>query len=132
MYSTYNEKRFVVAERFIKTLKKKIFKHMTPAYFDVLDNIVNKYSNTVHRTIKMKSIAITSNSYVEHNEDSNKKILNLKLVIVLEFQIYKKIFAKGYTPNWSEEDFIVRKIKNIVLWTYAISGLNGKVIGASS
>ena len=55
MHSTYNEGKPVVAERFIRTLKNKIFKHMTAisknAYFDVLDDIVNKYHNTVHRTI---------------------------------------------------------------------------------
>ena len=58
MYSTNNEEKSVVAERFIKTLKNKIFKHMTAIskniYFDALDDIVNKYNNTVHRTIKMK------------------------------------------------------------------------------
>ena len=77
MYSTYNEGKSVVAERFIRTLKNKIFKHMTAisknVYFDVLDDIVNKYSNTVHRTIKMKPIDVTSDSYAEYNEDSNKK-----------------------------------------------------------
>ena len=54
MYSTFNEAKYVVADRFIKTLKNKIFKHMTPisrnVCFDVLDDIVNKYNNTVHRT----------------------------------------------------------------------------------
>ena len=75
MYSTYNEGKSVVAERFIRTLKNKIFKHMTAVsknvYFDVLDDIVNKYNNTVHRTIKMKPIDVTSDSYAEYNEDSN-------------------------------------------------------------
>ena len=75
MYSTYNEGKFVVAERFIKTLKNKIFKHMAAvqknAYFDVSDDIVDKYRNTVHRTIKMKPVDVTSDSYAENNEDSN-------------------------------------------------------------
>ena len=69
MYSTYNEGKSVVAEIFIRTLKKKIFKHMTAVtknvYFDVLDDIVNKYNNTVYRTIKMKPIDVTSDSYAE-------------------------------------------------------------------
>ena len=77
MYSAYNEGKSVVAERFIRTLKNKIFKHMTAisknVYFDVLDDIVNKYNNTVHRTIKMKPIDVTSDSYAEYNEDSNEK-----------------------------------------------------------
>ena len=74
MYSTYNEGKSVVAERFIRTLKNKIFKHMTAisknVYFDVLDDIANKYNNTVHRPIKMQPIDITSDSYAEYNEDS--------------------------------------------------------------
>ena len=78
MYSTYIEGKSVVAERFIRTLKNKIFKHMTAIskniYFDVLDDIVDKYSNTVHRTIKMKPIEVTNDYYAEYNKDpSNKK-----------------------------------------------------------
>ena len=69
MYSTYNEGKSVVAERFIRTLKNKIFKHMTAisenVYFDVLDDIVNNHNNTVHRTIKMKPIDVTDDSYAE-------------------------------------------------------------------
>ena len=77
MYLTYNEGKSLAAERFIRTSKSKIFKHMTAAsknvYFDVLDNIVNKYNNMVRRKIKMKPIDVTSNSYAEYSEDSNKK-----------------------------------------------------------
>ena len=77
MYSTYNEGKSVVAERFIRTLKNKIFKHMTAisknVYFDVLDDIVDKYNNTVYRSIKMKPIDVTSDSYAEYNKDSNQK-----------------------------------------------------------
>ena len=73
-YSTYNKGKSVVAERFIRTLKNKTFKHMTAVstnvYFDVLDDIVNKYNNTVHRSIKMKPIDVTFDSYAEYNEDS--------------------------------------------------------------
>ena len=77
MYSTFNERKSVVAERFIRTLKNKISKHMTAisknVYFDVLDDVVNKYNNAVHRAIKMKPIDVTSDSYAEYNEDFNKK-----------------------------------------------------------
>ena len=66
MYSTFNEGKSVAAERFIRTLKNKIFKHMTAisknVYFDVLDDIVNKYNNTIHRTIKMKPIQVTDDT----------------------------------------------------------------------
>ena len=75
MYSTYNEVKPVVAERFIKTLKNKIFKQMTAVSknvsLDVLDDIVNKYNNTFHRTIKMKPIDVKSDSFAEYNVDSN-------------------------------------------------------------
>ena len=77
IYSTYNEEKFVIAERFFRTLKNKIFKHMTAVsknvYFDVLDNIVDKYNNPAHRSIKMKPIDVTSDSYTEYSEDANKK-----------------------------------------------------------
>ena len=63
-------------------------------YFDVLDDIVNKYNNTVHKTIKMKPIDVTDDSYAEYNEYFNKKILNLKLVTMLEFQNTKTFLLK--------------------------------------
>ena len=98
MYSTYNEGKSVVAERFIRPLKNNIFKHMTAisknVYFDLLDNIVNKYNNTVHKTIKMKPIHVTSDSYAQYNEDFNKKEPKLKLVIMLEFQDIKTFLLK--------------------------------------
>ena len=100
-------------------------------FFYVLDDIVNKYDNTVHRSIKIKPIDVTPNSYAEYNGDSNKKILNLKLVIMLRFQNRKNIFAKGITPNWWEGVFVVSKIKNTVPWTYVISDLNGEAITES-
>ena len=132
MYSTFNEGKSVVAERFIRTLKNKIFKRITTisksVYFDVLDDIVNKYNNTVHRTIKMKPIEVTDDSYAEYNEESNKKSPKFKVGDHVRISKYKNIFAKGYIPNWSEEVFVVNKIKNTVPWTYAISDLNGEQI----
>ena len=83
MYSTYNEGKSVVAEKFITTLKIKIFKHMAAVsknvYFDVLDVIVNKYNNTVHKTIKMKPIDVISDFYAECNEDFNEKVSIFKV-----------------------------------------------------
>ena len=135
IYSTYNEGKSVVAERFIRTLKNKIFKHMTAisknVYFDVLDDIVDKYNNIVHRTIKMKPIDVTVDSYVEYNEDFNKKDSKSNVGDYVRISKYKNIFAKGYTPNWSEEVFVINKIKNTVPWTYAISDLNGEEITGS-
>ena len=71
--------------------------------FDVLDNVANKYNNTVHRTIKMKPIDLTSDSYAEYNEDSNEKDPKFKVGDRVRISKYKNIFAKGYKQNWSEE-----------------------------
>ena len=83
MYSTFNGEKSIVAERFIKTFKNKIFKHMKTvsksAYFDVLVDIFNKYNNPVHGSIKMKPIDVTSDFYGEYNEDSNKKDSKFKV-----------------------------------------------------
>ena len=102
MYSTYNQGKSVVAKRSIRTLETKIFKHMAAisksAYFDVLDDIVNKYNNTVHRTIKIKPIDVTSDSYAEYNEGSNEKDMktesqNMKTFLLKDtFQIGQKKF----------------------------------------
>ena len=135
MYSTYKEGKSVAAEGFIWTLKSKIFKHMTSVpkniYFDVLDDIFNKYNNTVHKTIIMKPTDVTSDSSAEYNEDSNKKYPKLKVGHHVRISKYENIFAKGYTPNWSEEDFFVSKIKNTVPWTYLIIDLNCEPITGS-
>ena len=96
----------------------------------MLDDIVNKYNNTIHRTIKIKPIDVTDNSYVKYNEDFNKKGPKFKVGDRVRISKYKNIFAKGYAPNWSEDIFIVNEIENTVRWTYTINDLNGeKVIG---
>ena len=74
----------------------------------------------------MKPIDFTDDSYAEYNEDSNKKVGNY-----VRISKYKNIFAKGYTLNWSEEVFVVSKIKNTVPWTYVVSDLNGEEITGS-
>ena len=100
-------------------------------YFDVLDDIVDKYNNAIQRIIKMKSIEVTDNYYAEYNEDpSNKKDIKFKVGANVRVSIYENIFAKGYTPNWSKV-FIINKIKNTVPLTYAISDLDGEEITGS-
>ena len=116
MYSTHNEGKSVVAERFIRNLKNKIYKHMTVipknVYFNVLNDIVDKYNNTYHKTIKMKPIDVKNDSFAEYNEESNEKDARFKVSDHVRISKYKNIFAKGYAPNWSEEVFVVTKIKN--------------------
>ena len=135
MYSTYNEGKSVGAERFIKTLKNKIYKYMTAisenVYFDVLDDIVDEYNNTYHKTIKMKPLDVGDDSFAEYNEESNKKDPKFKVGDHVRISKFKNVFAKGYTPIWNEEIFIVKKIKNTIPWTYVISNLNGEEIVGS-
>ena len=140
MYSTYNEGKSVVAERFIRTLKNKIYMHMTSisknVYFDVLDDIVDEYNNTYHKTIKMKPVDVGDDSFAEYNgvtfnEESNEKDPQFKVGDHVRISKFKNVFAKGYKPNWSEEIFIIKKIKNTVPWTYIINDLNGEEIVGS-
>ena len=132
LYSTNNEGKSVVAERFIRTLKSKIYKYMTSisknAYIDKLNAIVNKYNNTYHTTIKMKPIDVKDNTYINTNKEINYKHPKFKVGDYVRISKYKNIFAKGYMPNWSEEVFVVDKIKNTVPWTYVINNLNGEEI----
>ena len=100
-------------------------------YFDVLDDIADKYNNTVHRTIKMKPINVAGNSYVEYNEDFNKKDPTFKVGDRVKISKYKNIFGKGYTPDSSEEVFVDSKNKNTVPWIYVVSDLNGEEITGS-
>ena len=135
MCSTFNEEKSVLAAKLIRTLKKKIFKYMTAAsknvYFNVLDNIANKYNNTVHRSIKVKPFDVTSYSYAEYNEVSNKTQPKFKVGDHVRKSKYKNIFTKGYTQNWLEKGFIISKIKITVPWTYIISYLNGEPFAGS-
>ena len=97
----------------------------------MLDDIVDKYNNTVHRTIKTKPVDVTDDFYAKYNEDFNKKDPKLKVGDHVRVSKYKNIVAKGYAPNWSEEVFVVSKIKNTVPWTYVINDLNGEEITGS-
>ena len=99
--------------------------------FNVLDDIVIKYNNTVHRTIKIKPTDVQSDFYAEYNEDFNEKGPKFKIGDYVRISKYKNIFAKGCTQNWSEEVFIISKIKNKIPWTYAISDLNDETIARS-
>ena len=132
MYWTYNEGKSVVTERFIKTLKNKIFKHITAVsrnvYFDVLDDTVDNNNNTFHRIIEMKPIDVKSDCYAEYNVDSNEKDPKFKVDDHIRLLRKKNFFAKGYTPNWSEEIFVISKIKNSIPWIYVVNGLNGEEI----
>ena len=97
-------------------------------YIDKLDDIVNEYNNTYHRTIKMKPIEVKDNTYIDSIKEVNDKDPKFKVGDHVRISKYKNIFAKGYTPNGSEELFVIREVKKTVPWTYAINDLNGEEI----
>ena len=116
MYSTHNEGKSVVAERFIMTLKNKIHKHMAVVsknvYFNTLDDIVDECNNTYHTIFNQKK----------------ERDPKFKIGDYVRISRYKNIFAKRYTTNWSEEVFVIRKIKNTVPWIKNINNLNDEEI----
>ena len=129
MYSTHNEGKSVVAERFIRTLKSKLYKYMTSisknVYIDKLDDIVNKNDNT-YSTIEIKPFNVKSNTYITSSKKINDKDPKFKIGDIFRISKYKNIFVKGYVPNWSEELFVIKRIKNTVPWTYVISDHKGE------
>ena len=132
MYSTNNEKKSVIAERFIRTLKTKIYKYMTSisknVYIDKLDDTVKEYNNKYHTSIKMKPVDVMDNTYIDFKKEINNKDPKCKVGDHVRISKYKNIFAKGYMLNWSEEIFLIKKIKNTVPWTHVINDLNGEEI----
>ena len=132
MYSTHNEGKSVVAERFQGTLKNKINKYMTlmskNVYIYKLDDIVNKYNNTRHSTIKMNPAYVNSSTYINSSKGINDEDPNFKIGDLVRELKYKNIFGKDYVPNCSEEVFVIKKVKNTVRWTYVISDLKGEEI----
>ena len=133
MYSTYNEGKSVVAERFVRTLKNKLYKHMTATgknvYYNVLDDVVNEYNNTKHNTIKMKpKDAKDDNNKRVYIDEHNKKSARFNVGDRVRIFKLKNIFAKGYTPNWSREIFIINKINDTVPYTHNLKDLNHEEI----
>ena len=103
MYSMHNEGKSVIAERFIRTLKSKIYKYITlilkNVNIDKLDSIVHKYSNTYHNTIEMKPVDVKSNTCIDPSKEINYKDPKFKIDGFVRILKYKNIFAEGYTPN---------------------------------
>ena len=120
MYSTHNKGKSVTAERLVRTLKNRIYKYMTSVpknvYIVKFDSIVNKYNNTYHSTIKMKLVDVKSNTYIDSSKEGDDKNSKFKIDDNVRISKYNNTFA-SYTPNWSEEIFVIKKVKNTVLWT---------------
>ena len=127
MHSINNEGKSVVVERFIRTLKTKIYKYMTSAsknvYIDKSDYIVGEY-NTYNRTIKMKPVDVEDNKYIDCKKEVDDKDPKFKVGDHARISKYKNFIGKGHTPNWSDKVFVISKIKNTVPWTHVINDLN--------
>ena len=129
MYSRYNDGKSVFPERLIRNLKNKIHKHMIA----VSKNVINclrwfyKYNNVHHNAIKREPFDVKFDSYAEYNVDSNAKNAKVKIGDPLRIPKYKNIFVKEYAHNWSEEVFVIMKVKNTVPCSYVINDINGEI-----
>ena len=91
-----------------------------------MDDIVKEYNNTYHRKIKMKPVDIKDNTYIDFKKEVNDKDAKFKVGLHARISKFINIFTKGYTPNWSGEIFVIKKVKNTIPWTYVINDFNDK------
>ena len=97
-------------------------------YIDKLHDIFNKYNNTYHSTVKMEFVDVKTNTYIDFNKGNSKEYPKFEAGDHVRISRFKNIFAEGCIPNWSEEVFLIKKVKNIVLSMYVICDLNGEEI----
>ena len=119
----------IIKIHFIKLKNIKYISSLSKnAYIDKLDDIVNKYNNIYHSTIKMKPVDVKLSTYIESSKETNDQDSKFKISDIVTISKYKNIFAKGYVPNWSEKVFVIKKVKNTVSWAYVISDLKDEEI----
>ena len=132
MCSIHNEGKSIAAERFVRTLKTKIYKYLTSVsknmHIDKLDDIVHENNNTYHRTIKIKPVDVEDNTYIDSKELHPIKDPKFKVCDHVRISKYRNMFTKGCKLNWSEQVFVIKKVKNTVPWIYVINDLNGEDI----
>ena len=97
-------------------------------YIDKLDDIVNKYNNTYHRTIKMKPAHVKQIAYINSSKEINVEDPKLKICDIARISKYKNIFAKGYALIWSEDVLVIKKVENTMPWTFVVSELKDEQI----
>ena len=128
MYSRNNEGKYTAAEAFIRTFRNEIYKYMTSisrnVYIDKLNEIIEKYNNTYHRTIKMKPLDVNPSINFDFNQENNKEDPKVKVGANVRIPKSKNIFGKSFVPNWFEEVFVIKKVKNTIPRAYVISNLN--------
>ena len=134
MYLTHNAVISVVAERFIRTLKNKICKHILTVicnyiiiiiitYINKLDHIVDKYKNKYHRLTKRKHTDVKSSTYIDFDVENNDKDLKFKVGNHERISKYKK-FLLNVTLQVGQNNFLwLKKLKNTAPWIYAINDL---------
>ena len=101
-------------------------------YIDKLSDIMNKYDNTYHSKFKTKPVAVKSSTYIDSSKEINYKDRKFKIGDIVRISKHANIFAKGYTPNWPEEVFVIKEVNNTMPWTYLINDLNGEEIVGTS
>ena len=87
-------------------------------YIDKLDDLVNKYNNIYHKSIKIKPVDVKPSTYIDSSKEINYQGPKFKFGDTVRISKYKNILAKGYVSNWSEEVFVIKKVKNMGPWTY--------------
>ena len=97
-------------------------------YINKLDDIVNKYNNTYHSTIKMKPVDVKSNTYINFHKETNDRDPKFKSGDIVRIWKYKNIFAKVYNPNWSKEVLVIKKVESNAPSTYVVSDFKSKEI----
>ena len=95
---------------------------------DKLDDNVDEYNYTYHRTLKKRPAHVNSGTYIDFDLENNDKGPKLKICNHATVSKYKNTSVKSCTPNWSEDVFVIKKVKNIVLWTYVIEYLSSEEI----
>ena len=142
LYSTENDEKSCVVERWIGTMKQNMFKYFTAydttKYYDILDEIVKDYNNTEHSSIKMtpvdaskleNELTVFENLYPEGEKKSKKP--KFKVDDRVRITKKKKKFEKGYTTRWTKEIFVIEKVLNTNPVTYKIKDLNDEEIKGS-
>ena len=97
-------------------------------YIDKVDGVVKKYNNTNHNTIKMKPVNVKSNTYVNSSKEINNRDPKFKIGNIVRISQCKNVSTKSCVTNWSEEVFMIKRIRNIEPWTYVINDLKGEEI----
>ena len=143
LYSTENEEKSSVCERWNRTIKTKMWKQFTvqgnTVYLDILPKILEQYNNTKHSPIKMTPVEASKKKnentvYFNLYGDMEQLLSKPKFKIGDKVRISKykrKVFDKGYTPNWTEEIFLVDKIQSTNPITYRLKDLNNEEIQGS-